>query len=118
MKWIYIGAVLFLLLSCSKERINTCGLVGEWLCCEPTNDCTIFFQGQPITEKWTFEEDGDFFIDDLIPRNGKWDTDGNCTELLFDPGTEDEGKLKIDINGDELVVHYGSVVGDRTFCRR
>lgn len=118
MKYLYLS-VLFLLVSCSKEdKLNTCGLVGEWICCTSASDCIVYFQGQPITEKWTFEEDGDYFIDDLIPRNGKWNTDDDCSELVFEPGTENEGKIKMDISGDEFVLHYGSVVGDRIFCKQ
>jgi hypothetical protein len=121
LKYLY-ASILFLLIACSKDNnnnnINECGLVGIWLCCEPMNHCTITLGGQTITEKWTFEADGDYFIDDFTPSNGKWNTDGDCTELVFEPGSVDESKLKIDISGDELVMHKGGVIGDKTFCRQ
>ena len=118
MKYIILST-LFLFVACSKEdKLKECGLVGEWLCCTSASDCIIYWQGQPISEKWTFEEDGEYFIDAFIPQNGTWNTDDDCTELVFQPGTPDEGRIKMGINGDELVLHYGSVVGDRTFCRQ
>lgn len=118
MKWIYTVAVLFLLWSCSKEeKINTCGLIGEWPCCD---NCPTWWNGAPENETWTFEADGDLFIsNDFFGTSWrKWTTDGDCTELVFDPNTENEYKVKIEINGDELIVNYGSVVGERTFCRQ
>jgi hypothetical protein len=118
MKRIYIVAWLFVFWSCSKDNLNECGLVGEWLCCAPSQYCTTIVQGQPITEKWTFEEDGDLFIDDIFSTYAKWNTDDNCTELIIDYGVDGDGKYKIDINGDKLVVHYGSLSGDHTLCRQ
>lgn len=106
MKYLYLS-ILLLLVACSKEgKINECGLVGEWLCCMPTGTCT-----------WTFEDDGDLFIDDFITTHFTWNTEDDCTELVLTEG-EDEGKYKIDINGDVLVVHYGSGIGNETLCRQ
>ena len=118
MKWFYIIAALILLRSCSTDSTNNCGFVGIWLCCEPTSSCTDYVNGQLITRTMTFEDDGDLFISDFIPEYYKWKTSGDCTELVFDPDSEDETKLKIDLNGDELVVHYGAFAGDLTFCRQ
>lgn len=117
MKYLYLS-ILFLLVACSKEdKLNTCGLVGEWLCCSSTSDCISSFPGQSIVEKWTFEEDGDYFLEYFPPGQGKWNTSEGCTELVIDPGTVDEYKVKIEINGDELIFK-NNVFGDLTFCRQ
>ncbi len=117
MKCFYIIAMLPLFWSCSKEGFNTCGLVGEWTCCD---NCPLWWNGAPENESWSIEPDGDLFImnDYFGTWSRKWNTEGDCTELVLDPGTEDERKIKIDINGDEFVLHYGTVVGDRMFCRQ
>jgi|GEM_PF-2993123 hypothetical protein len=114
-KFLFSIVILTVFVSCSKEgNGKTCGLVGEWYCCDLPHFCGSGVWG--IERYYIFEEDGDAYYYDDKAHYFNWSTDKDCSEIIITQPNGQVEKLRFEFSEEgELILHEG--VYEVYFCK-